>query len=34
VGDQGEGGSKGGTSMVPVTRDGNREREVMGCIHF
>jgi hypothetical protein len=25
VGSQGEGGSGGGTSMVPVTGDGNRE---------
>jgi hypothetical protein len=34
VGGQGEGGSDGGTSMAPVTRDGNREGKVMGCGHF
>jgi hypothetical protein len=30
VGGQGEGGSGGGTSMVSVMGDGNREGETMG----
>jgi hypothetical protein len=34
VGGQGEGGNGGGTLMAPVTRDGNREGEAMGCYHF
>jgi hypothetical protein len=34
AGGQREGGSGGGTSMVPVTGDGNEEGEVMGCDHF
>jgi hypothetical protein len=31
---QGEGGSSSGTSMTPVTGDGNGEGEAMGCRHF
>jgi hypothetical protein len=31
VGGKGEGGSDGGTSIAPITGDGNREGEAMGC---
>jgi hypothetical protein len=34
AGDQGEGGSGGGTSMVPVMEDENGEGEAMRCGHF
>jgi hypothetical protein len=34
AGGQEEGGSGGGTSMAPVTGDGNGEGEAMGCNHF
>jgi hypothetical protein len=34
AGNLGEGGSGGGTSMAPITGDGNVEGEVMGCGHF
>jgi hypothetical protein len=34
VGDQGEEGSDGGTSMAPVIGDGNREGEAMVCDCF
>jgi hypothetical protein len=34
MGGRGEGGSSGGTSMAPVTGDGNGEEETMWCGHF
>jgi hypothetical protein len=34
VGGQGEGGSGGGTLMVPVIGHGNEEGEAMGCGRF
>jgi hypothetical protein len=34
AGGQWEGSNDDGTSMTPVTGDGNGEGEVMGCDHF
>jgi hypothetical protein len=34
MGGRWEGGSGGKASMTPVTGDGNREGEMLGCGHF